>query len=391
MLRFETIASEIQLPALLLDVQAFDDNCREIARKANGKQIRIASKSIRSVPILKRIFQSNPIFQGLMCYSPNEAIFLEEKGFDDILLGYPCWDREALLQIASLNRKGKKIICMVDSLEHIDHLEKIALEANGKFYLCIDVDMSTKFASLHFGVRRSPLKNEKEVLQLARKIKDSSRLQLLGIMGYEAQIAGVGDTIPAQKIKNSLIAYLKRKSITEIERRRREIVQVLHSEGLAPEFVNGGGTGSLHTTSKENIVTEVTVGSGFYAPLLFDYYRSFRFNPALYFALPVVRKPAPNIYTCLGGGYIASGPPGEEKNPQPVYPPGGRLLPFEGAGEVQTPVLFEKETLEMGGAIIFRPAKAGEICERFKEIVCVADQQVMDYYLTYRGEGACFL
>ncbi len=388
---FIEVIKNFSLPALVLDLDAFDRNCKSIAKKANGKTIRIATKSIRSIPVLKRIFQSSPVFKGVMCYSPYEAIFLAEQGFEDILMGYPCWDPEALTEIARLNGAGNKITCMVDSLEQLKALNEIAIKADGFFYLCMDIDMSTKFGNLHFGVRRSPLKTVDDVTLLVRMIKESPRLKLLGIMGYEAQIAGVCDNLPSQKLKNRAIAFMKKNSIKKIKQRREIILQFLEREGLQPMFVNGGGTGSLKTTSKEERVTELTAGSGFYAPLLFDYYRDFRFVPALFFALPIVRKPAPTIYTCLGGGYVSSGVHGWDKVPRPVYPPGGKLLPFEGAGEVQTPVTYKKETLEIGDAIIFRAAKAGEICERFDEIICLADQQVVDRYPTYRGEGKCFL
>ncbi|KOP71139.1 amino acid deaminase/aldolase [Cytobacillus solani] len=385
------LLNEISLPALLLDLDAFDENCQEIAKKANGKTIRIATKSIRSVSLLRRILQSNRIFQGLMSFTPQESIFLSEKGFDDILLGYPCWDMDALIKIAKINQTEKKIILMVDSSEHIDHLQRIALETDGKFYVCIDVDMSTAFANLHFGVRRSPLNNEDAVLQLAKKIKQSTKLEITGMMGYEAQIAGVGDLMPSQFLKNTFISYLKKKSIPEIAVRRTKVIQKLMDEDIPLSLVNGGGTGSLHTTSLEDYVTEVTVGSGFYSPLLFDYYQSFSYKPSLFFALPIVRKPAPNIYTCLGGGYIASGAAGKDKMPKPVYPMGGKLLPLEGAGEVQTPVYYENLSLDIGDAIVFRAAKAGEICERFKEIICISNQQIVYLFNTYRGEGACFL
>lgn len=385
------IPEEISLPALLLDLPAFEENCSQIARDGNGKKIRIATKSIRSVEVIKRILASNSVFQGVMCYSPEEAIFLSEKGLDDILIAYPCWDKKALATISILNSKGKHIICMVDAPEHVDLLNHIAEETKGKFYLCMDVDMSTSFLKLHFGVRRSPLKDSSSVVKLARKIKPFQKIELIGIMGYEAQIAGVGDRVPSQRMKNRVIDFLKKKSIKEIEERRIQVVHALRQEGFSLPLVNGGGTGSLQSTTKEDAVTEVTVGSGFYSPKLFDYYNDFLYKPALFFALPVVRKPAPHIYTCLGGGYVSSGPPGKDKVPQPVFPVGGKLLDSEGAGEVQTPVYYENETLEIGDAIIFRAAKAAEICERFQEIVCISDQQVVDRYKTYRGEGVCFI
>lgn len=385
------VAKQLSLPALLLDLDAFDNNCKQIASKANGKKIRIATKSIRSVGVLQRILESDSTYQGLMCYSSKEAVFLANKGFDDILIGYPCIDKESLKEISLLTASGHVIVCMVDALEHIDLLETIASETNGKFYVCIDVDMSTKFPMLHFGVRRSPLQDLNAVVALARKIKHSTYVELKGIMGYEAQIAGVGDDVPNQNLKNRLITYLKKKSRKTVAQRRKAVVETLKNEGFSLDFVNGGGTGSLHTTSTEDIVTEVTVGSGFYSPLLFDYYRDFHYKPSLYFALPVVRKPTANIYTCLGGGYIASGPSGKDKVPQPIFPPNGKLLAFEGAGEVQTPVYFENEQLEIGDPIIFRHAKAGEICERFNEMICFRNGQIVNHFQTYRGEGVSFL
>lgn len=383
------LLSSFPPPALLLDLDSFDKNSLEIAKQANGKKIRIATKSIRSVPVLKRILDSNPVFQGVMTFSPHEAIFLAKKGFDDILMGYPCWDREALTQIAQLSET--KVILMIDSMAHIDYLEKIAEESGGKFLLCLDIDMSTSYGPLHFGVRRSPLHDEVSVLRIAEKIRQSPKLELVGIMGYEAQIAGVGDQVPTQLLKNKLISFLKKRSIREIEARRRRIVEALLEKGFELPLINGGGTGSLHTTTTEEYVTEVTVGSGFYSPLLFDYYKDFRYKPALYFALPIVRKPTAQIHTCLGGGYIASGAIGKDKEPKPIFPPGGKLLSLEGAGEVQTPVFYEKENLQIGDSIIFRTAKAGEICERFNEIVCFSKEEIVALYQTYRGEGVCFL
>lgn len=382
---------QISFPALLLDEAAFESNCKSIAAKANGKTIRIVTKSIRSIKVLQRILESDSVYQGLMCFSPREAIFLVEKGFDDLLIGYPCWDEEALHEIAEHNRNGRKIICMVDSDEHIDFLDRIGKQVNGKLLLCIDVDMSTKFGNLHFGVRRSPLSDEEGVLGLARKIKQSEHLQLIGVMGYEAQIAGVGERMPSQQMKNKVVAYMKKKSINEIATRRKKIVETLHQEGFTLTLVNGGGTGSMDSTSREEVVTELTIGSGIYSPILFDYYSSFQYKPALFFALPIVRIPAPNIYTCLGGGYIASGPAGKDKVPQPVYPKGGKLLSLEGAGEVQTPVYFEQAKLQIGDPVVFRAAKAGEICERFHEIICISNSKIVGRYDTYRGEGVCFL
>ena len=136
--------------------------------------------------------------------------------------------------------------------------------------------------------------------------------------------------------------------------RRAEVVEALEREAGPLRLVNGGGTGSLATTSREEAVTEVTVGSGFYAPALFDHYAQPMGEAALFFALEVVRRPRPTTFTCAGGGFIASGATGATKQPVPTLPPGGRLDPNEGAGEVQTPVHFETPPLGLSiGSPVF--------------------------------------
>lgn len=69
-------------------------------------------------------------------------------------------------------------------------------------------------------------------------------------MGYEAQIAGVGDHIPSQRVKSKVISYLKKKSVLEVKERRGHIVKEIQNLGIELRFVNGGGTGSIKQLSK---------------------------------------------------------------------------------------------------------------------------------------------
>jgi D-serine deaminase-like pyridoxal phosphate-dependent protein len=158
------------------------------------------------------------------------------------------------------------------------------------------------------------------------------------------------------------------------------------------EFVNGGGTGSVESSASEPAVTEVAAGSGLFAPALFDAYRRFTPTPAAFFAIPVVRRPDAEVATALGGGYVASGAPGPDRLPEPVYPPGLQLDPREAAGEAQTPLLGgPAAALRIGDRIWLRHAKAGELCERFTSLFLVSGDRIVDEVPTYRGEGCCFL
>nr|BBH93246.1 amino acid aldolase [Thermogemmatispora argillosa] len=381
-----------QMPFAYLDLDLLDENIRLTRARAGGKRIRIASKSVRSVAVIKRILATEPTFQGIMAFTAREAVYLARQGLDDLLIGYPTWHEEDIAAVARATADGAHITLMVDSLAHVEHIETIARRYGVRLPLCLDIDMSVDFPGLHFGVWRSPLRTAEQVRPLIARIMSSPHVWLDGIMGYEAQIAGVGDRYPGQLLKNALVTWLKRRSLSEIAARRAALVALIREYAPQVRFVNGGGTGSVHTTRLEECVSEITVGSAFYGPALFDHYRDFRYQPAAGFAIEIVRRPHPQIYTCLGGGYVASGAAGADKLPQPYLPQGAQLIATEGAGEVQTPIRYRGPiALSLGDPIFLRHAKAGELCERFSHLLLVSNGSIVDKVTTYRGDGQCFL
>ena len=385
-------------PCLLLDLDLFKKNIIDVANRLrshtnNTKTIRIASKSVRSIEVLKLILSSDEMFKGILSYSLREALFLHSKGFTDIVVAYPEINKKDIEKFCTeLQSQPIDITLMVDSIDQVKIINEIALAHSVTISLSLDIDLSTKFGLLHFGVRRSPINNLKTATLFAKEIKSFKNVELVGVMGYEAQIAGVPDKSPAKNfLINFLIRFLKKRSIKTILSRREKIVNMLNGEGFKMKFINGGGTGSVESTGEEKVVTEVTVGSGFYAPVLFDYYNTFKHHPSLFYGLEVVRKPAKDIYTCHGGGYVASGSLGIDKIPQPYLPEESSLLVNEMAGEVQTPIENKKYNLQIGDPVFMRHAKAGELCEHFNEIIAVSKGSIVNRFKTYRGEGVIFL
>ncbi len=392
---YQRIFSGRRMPFAYVDLDLLDANIRAVASRAGGKHIRVASKSVRSVGILRRILESDPCFQGIMTFTPHEAVYLAQQGFDDLLMGYPCWRADDIAAIAQATKAGAHITLMVDSLAHVEHAETIAKREGVRLPLCLDIDMAIDLPGLHFGVWRSSIRTAAQARPIIERIAASQYIWLDGLMGYEAQVAGVGDNYRGQALKNQLVRFLQRRSVAEAARRRAEIV-ALAQTFATPErplrFVNGGGTGSLATTRNEAAVTEVTVGSAFYGPALFDNYRAFRYLPAAGYAIEIVRRPRPDIYTCLGGGYVASGGLGADKLPAPYLPVGAKLDPLEAGGEVQTPIHYSGPIpLNLGDPIFLRHSKAGELCERFTHLLLVSNGAIVDEIPTYRGDGQCFL
>ncbi|MFP4502723.1 MAG: amino acid deaminase/aldolase [Candidatus Hydrogenedentota bacterium] len=379
------------MPFAYVDLERFDANIEAIATRAAGKPVRVASKSVRCVAMLRRILE-HPACSGVMAYSAREAVFLAGHGFDDILVAYPVLSEVAASGVLDTIGRGKRIILMVDCPAHLTHLDTLARQAGVVMPVCLDVDMSSCYPGIYFGVRRSPVRTPEDALAVWAACAALSHVRLVGVMGYEAQVAGVQDFGPCGFLKNKLIGVLKKRSMREVCARRAAVVQALTDAGCQLEFVNGGGTGSVDLTTREEAVTEVTAGSGFYAPTLFDHYAQFKHEPAAGYAIEIVRRPAPGIYTCQGGGYIASGAAGPDKLPQPCLPEGAGLIAQEGAGEVQTPIVYKgREQLELGGPVFMRHAKAGELCERFNTLLLLEGGEVSGEVPTYRGEGMCFV
>jgi len=390
--RLDRATEGLEAPFAVVDLDAFWANAADMARRAAGKPIRLASKSVRCRGLQKQVLERDGGFRGTLSFTLPEALWLAAHGFEDLLVAYPTANRFALRALA-VGEAAERIAVMVDSVEHLDLIEQSVGEAAAPVRVCIDVDASWAplGGRLHIGVKRSPLRTPQAAAALARQIVARPALRLVGVMAYEAQIAGLGDRPPGRPATALAIQALQRASARELVKRRAEVVRAVRE--VAPlELVNGGGTGSLERTAREDAVTELAAGSGLYGPTLFDAYRAFSPRPAAMFALPGVRRPAPHVATGLGGGYLVSGPADRARLPRPHLPAGLRLGRQEGAGEVQTPLLGDAAgALRIGDRVWMRHAKAGELCERFDVLHLVEGDRVVDELPTYRGEGCCFL
>jgi D-serine deaminase-like pyridoxal phosphate-dependent protein len=382
----------LQPPFAVVDLNAFDTNAAILRRNAIGKPLRLASKSLRCRALMRRAL-AQPGFKGILGFTLPEAIWLARE-FEDIVVAYPTADTDALRTLAADDELARRITLMVDSVEHLDFLRRhVEPDPSRPLRLCLELDVSFELLGgrIHIGAHRSPVRTPEHALDMAHEIDKRPGVDLVGIMGYEGQIAGVQDAYSAAALKYPLVRLMQRVSRIELAERRAEAVAAVRSVADL-EFVNGGGTGSLEATAADPSVTEIAAGSGILAGHLFDGYAHFTPAPAAAFALDVVRSPSPGHATLLGGGWIASGPPGRDRLPRIVWPEGLRMLPREAAGEVQTPVAGPAAgRLRAGDRVWLRHAKSGELAEHVAAFALVDDDEVVGELPTYRGEGLAFL
>ncbi|MDT9684133.1 amino acid deaminase/aldolase [Streptomyces sp. TRM76323] len=391
--RYDRATARLDAPLAVVDLDAFDANADDLVRRAGGKPIRVASKSLRCRALLERVL-ARPGFAGVMSFTLEESLWLARSGFDDVLLAYPSADRAGFAELTADAELARSVTVVVDDAAQLDLIE--AARGNGRevVRVCLELDTSLRLLGgrIRIGALRSPLRGPAEVAELARSVARRPGFRLVGLMAYEGHVAGVGDAVAGRPVRSRAVRLMQSVARRELAERRAAVVAAVRAVAPDLEFVNGGGTGSVQYTAAEDAVTEVAAGSGLYVPRLFDDYTSFSGRPAALFAQPVVRRPGVGVVTVLGGGYPASGAAGRDRLPVPYLPEGLRYDPMEGPGEVQTPLLgAAADDLLIGDKVWFRHAKAGELCERFDRLHLVEGDRVTAAVPTYRGEGRTFL
>lgn len=386
--RLSAATGHLPAPVAVIDREALRYNAMDLLVRSGGLPIRVASKSVRVRSVLDAVLKL-PGFRGILAFTLEEALWLAET-HDDIMLGYPTVDRAGLERLFADEQAAQRITLMVDDLVHLDLIDSVAGPgARPEIRVAIDVDASWRSSLLgHIGVRRSALFTAGEVAAFARKVVARRGFRLVGLQMYDAQIAGQGDDAGPDA---PLIRMVQARSRNELRERRAQIVTAVGAIASL-EILNGGGTGSLEFTGSDESLTEASAGSGLLGGHLFDGYRSFRPAPAAAFAFDVVRRPAADIATVLGGGWIASGPAVASRQPRAVWPEGLHPLSREAAGEVQTPLQGPAAaSLGVGDRVWFRHAKSGEPAERIERYHLVSGEEIIDELPTYRGEGKAFL
>ncbi|AMB60464.1 alanine racemase [Microterricola viridarii] len=389
--RLDAATAELDPPFAVLQLDALRHNASDMVRRAAGMPIRVASKSLRVRGVIEQLL-ALPGYHGVLAYTLAEALWLAET-VDDVVVGYPSVDRASIRRLATTPELAARITLMVDAPDQLDVIDAVLKPGQREsIRVCLELDASWNAPVLgHLGVWRSPVHGVDEARALAGYIVDRAGFDLVGMMAYEAQIAGVGNRPIGKPVDGAINRWMQKQSIAELHERRGAAVAAVRA--LTPlEFVNGGGTGSLESTSSDASVTEIAAGSGIFGGHLFDNYEHFAPAPAAAFALPIVRKATADTATMLGGGWVASGPPDVDRLPQLAWPEGLSFVAREMAGEVQSPLTGEAAgRLRPGDRVWLRHTKSGELAEHVNEFALIDGDRVLGMMPSYRGEGKAFL
>ncbi len=208
----------------VVDLDAFDANAADLTRRAAGKPVRVASKSLR-IPALVERALATPGFAGVLSYSLREALWLVREGItNDAVMGYPSsigspWPTcSPTRRPAAGHPDGRRPRPPVP--------DRVGRADGVRPRVAIDIDAGLKLGRSHVGPKRSPLYDASQVVDLAREAIDRG-FSPVGVMTYEGQVAGVPDDVPHQRAKSLVVPKLKSASIAQLEERRAQIAEEL--------------------------------------------------------------------------------------------------------------------------------------------------------------------
>ena len=140
--RYDAATSHLEPPLAIIDLAALRANAADLTRRASGKPVRLASKSVRCRAIIEQALGMDG-FRGILAYTLPEALWLARTGTsDDIVVAYPTANRTALAELAGDPVLAAAITVMIDSPAHLDMIEKAAagLAQPHPVRVCLDID-----------------------------------------------------------------------------------------------------------------------------------------------------------------------------------------------------------------------------------------------------------
>lgn len=270
--------AEIDTPALVLDLDAYERNLDRMAAfaRARGVRVRPHAKTHKS-PVIG-LDQVSRGAVGLCCQKVSEAEVLAAGGIEDILVSNEVAGAGKLARLAALARRVRISVCC-DDFDNVAELQAAAAEADGRLHVLVEIDV---------GGRRCGIAPGAEAARLARRIADSGNLAFDGLQAYH----GSAQHLRTEAERRTAIAQ----AVAAVEATQRELALL----GLAARTIGGAGTGTFEIETASGVYNELQPGS--YIFMDADYARNSgsgggpfdTFEHALFVLSTVMSAPVPD-------------------------------------------------------------------------------------------------
>ena len=230
---------QVDTPALLIDLDAFEANLDHMASSLAGTGVRLrAHAKTHKSPVIAHLQMARGAV-GQCVQKVAEAEALAWGGVPDILVSNEVVGDAKLARLAALARITRISVCCDDGGQ-IAALEVAAREAGVRLPVLVEVDV---------GAGRCGVTPGAEAVALARLIADAAHLRFGGLQAYQGT---------AQHARTRLA---RQEAVAAAAEGVRRTLAGLAEAGLACPLVGGGGTGTFLLEATTGLFTEIQAGS----------------------------------------------------------------------------------------------------------------------------------
>jgi 3-hydroxy-D-aspartate aldolase len=276
---------EVDTPALILDLQAFERNQKTLFDLVRNRvRVRPHAKTNKCPEVAKRQIALGAV--GVCCQKVAEAEAMVEGGIKDVLVTNEIVGASKLERLAALSRRAKIGVC-VDNAENVRQLKG-------------DLDV---YIELEVGMRRCGVAPGEPAVELAREIFKAG-MRFAGLQAYQGRaqhIRSMEERHAAIEVAAQHVQHTKR---------------LLEKAGIPCPIVTGAGSGTFMLEVEAGAWDEIQPGS--YAFMDADYAKNEwaaplpRFEHALFVLSTVMSRASQHAVVDAGlkASSVDSGMPG---------------------------------------------------------------------------------
>ena len=231
--------SEVDTPALLLDLDAFERNLDRMDQTLAGFKVRVRphAKSHKCPEIALRQMAHGAV--GVCCQKVSEAEAMVAGGVMNVMVSNEVVGVAKVARLAALAKRARVSVC-VDNARNVGDLDTAARNAGVKLDVLIEVNV---------GANRCGVEAGQPVLDLAMRITAAKNLRFAGLHAYQ----GAAQHVRTPADRKAAIA----KAVQQV----RTSIGMLHEAGLRPDIITGAGTGTYPLEAGSGIYNEIQPGS----------------------------------------------------------------------------------------------------------------------------------
>jgi 3-hydroxy-D-aspartate aldolase len=294
---------EVDTPALILDLDAFETNVKRLADAVPRRvRVRAHAKTHKCPEIGKRQIAAGAV--GVCCQKVSEAEAMVDGGIKDVLVSNEIVGAAKLERLAALAKRARIGVC-VDNAANVCDLEAAMQRAGARIDAYIELEV---------GMRRCGVAPGEPALTLARAITASPSLRFAGIHAYHGRAQHIRSMEERRAVIKNASLHVKNTKI------------MLKQAGISCPIVTGAGSGTFMFEVEMGAWDEIQPGS--YIFMDWDYARNEwappmpRFEHSLFVLATVMSRPAPDLAVVdagLKGSSVDSGMPGVWQRPGLAY------------------------------------------------------------------------